>query len=76
MVKDREEIIYYLSNKYEVPIYLVREIVNYQFKFVSKQIKEGDYDAIRLPYFGNFSVNKNRVKYITKLKNEKIIKDL
>ena len=39
-------------------------------------MKEGNYDAIRLPYLGKFSVNKNRIKYITKLKNEKIIKDL
>ena len=31
---------------------------------------KGKFETIRLPYFGKFSVNKNRVNYITKLKNE------
>ena len=43
----------------------------YQFKYASKIMKEGDFEAIRLPYFGKFSVNPNRVKYLTTLKNEK-----
>jgi len=74
MVKNKEEIIYYLSNKYDIPIYLVRKIVNFQFKFVSKQMKKGDLDSIRLPYFGRFSVNKNRLKHIKRLKDAKATK--
>jgi nucleoid DNA-binding protein len=74
MVRNKEEIIYYLSNKYDLPIYIVRKIINFQFKFVAKQMKKGDLDSIRLPYFGKFSVNKNRVKHIKRLKSEKIIK--
>ena len=64
-------IIYKLANKYNLPLNKVEEIVNFQFKYVSKIIKEGKFDAIRLPYFGKFSVNKNRVKHITNLKNGK-----
>ena len=30
----------------------------------------GNFDTIRIPYFGKFSVNKNRVKYITELANK------
>ena len=33
-------------------------------------MKEGKFEMIRLPYFGKFSVNPNRVKHINKLKNE------
>jgi hypothetical protein len=43
---------------------VIEKIVNHQFKFVSKIIAEGEFDSIRLPYFGNFHVNKNRLKHI------------
>ena len=33
-------------------------------------MKKGKFETIRLPYFGKFCVNKNRVKHITRLKNE------
>ena len=45
--------------------------MNHQFKFVSKIMKEGDFETIRLPYFGKFSVNEKRIKYINKLTKEK-----
>mgnify|MGYP003114649433 CR=1 FL=1 len=70
MVKDKEDLIYSLANKYDLPLKKVKEIVEYQFKFVEKIMKKGDFDSIRLPYFGKFTVNPNRVKHITKLKNE------
>ena len=38
--------------------------------FTSKIMAKGDFETIRLPYFGKFTVNKNRVKHINKLKNE------
>ena len=34
-------------------------------------MKKGNFDSIRLPYFGKFSVNPNRVKYLTSLKDKK-----
>ena len=34
-------------------------------------MRKGDFDSIRLPYFGKFSVNPNRVKYLTALKDKK-----
>tara|TARA_R110000787_G_scaffold205252_2_gene315665 strand:+ start:140 stop:379 length:240 start_codon:yes stop_codon:yes gene_type:complete len=70
MVKDKEMLIYSLANKYNLPIKTVSKIINHQFKFVEKIMRKGDFDSIRLPYFGKFTVNKKRVEYITKLKNE------
>ena len=70
MVRDKKIIIQILATKYNLPLKKVEEIVNHQFKFVSKIMKKGDFDSIRLPYFGLFSVNPNRVKYLTKLKNK------
>ena len=68
MVRDKKVIIQILATKYNLPLKKVEEIVNHQFKFVSKIMKKGNFDSIRLPYFGLFSVNPNRVKYLTKLK--------
>ena len=69
MIRNKKDIIYYLANKYDMPLKTIEKIVTYQFKFVSKIMTLGNFDSIRLPYFGRFSVNKNRVKYITKLKD-------
>ena len=62
MVRDKQEIIYFLANKYDLPLQEIEEIVNHQFKFVARVMKEGNFDTIRLPYFGKFTVNENRLK--------------
>ena len=66
MKKNKKEIIYYLSNKYNLPLKKIEEMVNYQFKYVSEVITKGKFEGIRIPYFGLFSVNPNRVKKLTK----------
>ena len=48
----------------------IESIINSQFDFTSKIMAKGDFETIRLPYFGKFTVNKNRVKHINKLKHE------
>ena len=57
-------IIQKLATKHNLPIKTIEDIVYSQFKFVSQIMKEGNFDSIRLPYFGKFHVNKNRLKYI------------
>ena len=76
MARNREEIIYHLANKYNLTVKQVEQIVNSQFKFIANTIKEGKFKTIRLPYFGKFTVNKNRLKHINKLKNEKDSKEI
>ena len=71
MLKDKKVIIQILATKYNLSLKKVEDIVNSQFKFVDKIMKKGNFDGIRLPYFGKFSVNPNRVKHINKLKSEK-----
>ena len=71
MLKDKKVIIQILATKYNLPLKKVEDIVNSQFKFVDKIMKKGNFEGIRLPYFGKFSVNPNRVKHINKLKSEK-----
>tara|TARA_R110002020_G_scaffold321254_3_gene537178 strand:- start:39 stop:269 length:231 start_codon:yes stop_codon:yes gene_type:complete len=71
MVKDKKIIIQTLATKYNLPLKKIEEIVNHQFKFVEEVIKKGNFDSVRLPYFGLFSVNPKRVKHLTELKNKK-----
>ena len=70
MIKNKDIIIQFLATKYNFSLHKVREMINHQFKFVEKIMIKGDFETIRLPYFGKFSVNKNRVIHITRLKNE------
>jgi nucleoid DNA-binding protein len=64
MSLDKKIIIQKIANKYNLPLQVIEKIVFHQFKFVSKIINKGKFDAVRLPYFGRFHVNKNRLKYI------------
>ena len=64
--ENKKLIIYHLANKYNLPLSKIEEIVNYQFKYVEKIMKEGKFESIRLPYFGKFSVNPKRLKHINK----------
>ena len=59
-----KKIIQRLANKYNLPLQKIESIVSCQFKFVSKIMKKGNFDSVRLPYFGKFHVNENRLKYI------------
>jgi nucleoid DNA-binding protein len=70
MVKNKREIIHYLANKYSLPLSKIEEMVDHQFKVVNKVMGEGRFKTIRIPYFGKFSVNPNRVKHINRLKDE------
>ena len=76
MARNKQELIYFLANKYDLPLQEIEEIVNHQFKFVATIMKEGNFDTIRLPYFGKFTVNKNRLKYINEKTNKKNVKKI
>ena len=40
MKKDKKLIIYHLANKYNLPLSKIEKIVNYQFKYVEKIMKD------------------------------------
>lgn len=64
-------IIQKLATKYNLPLNKVEDIVYYQFKFVAKIIKNGDFQSIRLPYFGKFHAKKSRIAHVNELKRKK-----
>lgn len=59
-----------LATKYNLPLKKVTEIINYQFKYVNKVIAKGDFETVRLPYFGKFSVKAKRLEYIRNKKKD------
>tara|TARA_R110002012_G_scaffold155817_2_gene316652 strand:+ start:1152 stop:1373 length:222 start_codon:yes stop_codon:yes gene_type:complete len=69
-MKDKNYFIYFLATKYNLPLSKVEQIINYQFKFVESTMKVGKFEGVRLPYFGKFHVNPNRLKHIKKLSND------
>ncbi len=64
MSTKQKEIIQRLATKHNLPLSKIESIINYQFKFVGEIIKKGKFKAVRLPYFGKFSVNKGRLQHI------------
>ena len=72
MARNKKEIIYHLATKYDLPLKVIEQVVDHQFKFVSKIMSKGNFDTIMLPYFGKFMVNPKRVELLNKNKeNEK-----
>lgn len=61
---DEKIIIQRLASKYNLPISKIEEIVYYQFKYVSKVIREGKFESVRLPYLGQFHVKQGRLKHL------------
>ena len=66
MAKTKKEIIQILATKYNLPLSEVEAVIDYQFSYVADVIKEGNFESIRLPKFGKFSVKPGRIKYIQK----------
>ena len=62
MQKNKEAIIHHLATKYNLPLSKVKEIVEYQFKFVTQTMKKGKFETVRLPYFGKFTVKSKRLE--------------
>jgi len=69
LVRNKKDLICFLAHKYDLTVQEVERVVTYQFKFVSEIMIKGDFETVRLPYFGKFSVNKKRVKYVNELKD-------
>lgn len=53
-----------LAQKYNLPEETIKKIVYHQFKFVNNIMSQGDFESVRLKYFGRFHVNPGRLKKI------------
>jgi len=58
----QQRIINQLAKENDLSPRQVRRAVMHQFKFVRKKMTQGDYESIRLRYFGQFKVDPKRAK--------------
>jgi nucleoid DNA-binding protein len=70
-MKTEKAVIQKLATKYNLPLNKIEEIVYYQFKYVANIMKAGNFEAIRLPYFGKFHAKKSRIAYLNEKKRRK-----
>ena len=68
---NRDEIYAEIAKKLNVPKEEVKKAVKHQFWYVHNVIKEGNYESVRLPYFGIFKVNPNRLDILRTGRNDK-----
>jgi len=68
ITKDR--IIDRLSIKHSISKKKIEKVVNSQFKFVAKTMKKGDFESVRLRFWGKFEVDPYRLKKIQEKSNE------
>lgn len=62
---DKKKIVTKIAEDLKVSNKEVIVAVNAQFSLVNKVMREGNLEAVRLPYFGKFHVKKGRVKHLT-----------
>ena len=61
---DEKVAIQILATQHNLPIQKVEEAVYYQFRYVSRIMKMGKFEPVRLPYLGKFHVLPSRLKYL------------
>lgn len=61
---DRQALYEEVSEKVDLTPEEVEEAVRYQFKYIAEVMEEGNFEAVRLPYFGIFKVKEERLKHL------------
>jgi len=80
MNKTKQKLITELSTKYSLPFEVIELIVNSQFQFVSKTMKEmkltKNYQTILLPKLGKFTPSQRKIKIYENRNNNKELLEL
>jgi nucleoid DNA-binding protein len=61
---DREALYHEVADKVDLTPDEVQEAVRYQFQYVAEVMKEGNFESVRLPYFGIFKVKDGRLEHL------------
>lgn len=68
--KIKKEIIQQLATKHGIEVKEVEKIVSSQFRLVEKTMAEGNFEAVRLPFFGVFRAKPGRIKHVNNAKRK------
>jgi hypothetical protein len=66
MQKELSTLIEKIAEENNLPVYVVEEIFNHQWKFTAASIKEDNTKTIMLPSFGKFTVSLRKLNWIRK----------
>lgn len=74
--KRTKDILIHLSRKYDLPVWLLKEMVEAQFDMVRKVMEDGDkykpsFKTIRLYKFGLFYVSPGKIKFYERCNKER-----
>lgn len=61
-IKDQDDIISYLSIKYNIDTDIINKIVRNQFKFIKETMEMGELQSVHLHYFGKMAIKPGRYK--------------
>jgi len=67
----QQRIINKLAKKYDLAPDTVRRVVMHQFRFVRRIMTKGEFESIRLRYFGKFHVDPKRLEKLQQRHHEK-----
>lgn len=59
---DRDKIYQEIARDLGISKEKVKEVVKHQFRFVKKVMARGNYNSVRLPKFGIFNVDEDRLQ--------------
>lgn len=60
-----QEVFERISKLLNIPVEVVKEVVESQFEYAARVIKMGGLETIMIPYLGKFKINPRRVSKVT-----------
>lgn len=63
-IHTHNDILNYLSAKYDIDREIVEKVIKTEFKFVKDTMEQGELDSVHLQYFGKFAIKPGRMKYL------------
>ena len=64
MIKSHDDIINFLSTKYNLDSDIIEKVIRSQFRFVKDTMEQGELQSVRLTHFGVFGIKPGRMKYL------------
>ncbi len=71
MTKNNDEFARELAKKYDITIFVAKQIIDSPFKFLKDRIVEKKYEGIMLPYLGKFIVKPGVKDFLIRLHENK-----
>lgn len=72
MTKNNEDFARKIAKKYNISIFVAKQIIDSPFRFLKEKMKEGKYESLMLPYLGKFGVNPKLKNFLIKYNEDRL----